>query len=75
MPVQDCATRISEFGGAALFIDYGDDFAPTDSFEASRNMNFAVLFTDLVKSISPLMLILQHYVERLHITMILSFEV
>ena len=38
--VQDCATRISELGGAALFIDYGDDFAPTDSFRGISKHKF-----------------------------------
>ena len=38
--VQDCATRISELGGAALFIDYGDDFAPTDSFRGISKHEF-----------------------------------
>jgi len=38
--VQDCATRISELGGAALFIDYGDDFASTDSFRGISKHKF-----------------------------------
>lgn len=38
--VQDCATAIRKHGGAALFIDYGDDFASFDSFRGLKDHEF-----------------------------------